>query len=161
MEKIIEIDISDKNDLIDKYNNKKLSKELMEYIIEQAIFVTRKDKIKIVINKKCSIEQDYIKIIKEGLKEEYSKSLKIYHLNNIRQLLLLILGIIFLFFSTLIKEDVIWKEILLIGGWVPIWETIEIELFSDLEGRRKRFILNKLLKGEIIQKETYKDMCTT
>ena len=55
-------------------------------------------------------------------------------------------------FATLIKEDVIWKEVLLIGGWVPIWETIDIELFSDLEGRRKRIILKKLLKSEIIEK---------
>lgn len=50
------------------------------------------------------------------------------------------------------KEDVIWKEVLLIGGWVPIWETIDIELFSDLEGRRKRIILKRLLESEIIEK---------
>lgn len=98
------------------------------------------------------MEQDCIKIITDELKQEYNKSLKLYHITNIRQLFLLLLGIFFLFLSTLIKEDVIWKEVLLIGGWVPIWETIDIELFSDLEGRRKRIILKKLLKSEIIEK---------
>ena len=143
MEKIIEIDLFDKYDLTEKYN---------EYIIEQASFVTKRDTVKIVINKKCSMEQDSIKIITDGLKQEYNKSLKLYHITNIRQLFLLLLGIFFLFLSTLIKEDVIWKEVLLIGGWVPIWETIDIELFSDLEGRRKRIILKRLLESEIIEK---------
>ena len=104
------------------------------------------------MNKKCPMEHDCIKIIPDELKQEYNKSLKLYHITNIRQLFLLLLGIFFLFLSTLIKEDVIWKEVLLIGGWVPIWETIDIELFSDLEGRRKRIILKKLLKSEIIEK---------
>ena len=152
MEKIIEIDLFDKYDLTEKYNDKHLSSELLEYIIEQATFVTKRDTVKIVINKKCPMEQDCIKIITDGLKQEYNKSLKLYHITNIRQLFLLLLGIFFLFLSTLIKEDVIWKEVLLIGGWVPIWETIDIELFSDLEGRRKRIILKKLLKSEIIEK---------
>lgn len=152
MEKIIEIDLFDKYDLTEKYNDKHLFSELLEYIIEQATFVTKRDTVKIVINKKCPMEQDCIKIITDELKQEYNKSLKLYHITNIRQLFLLLLGIFFLFLSTLIKEDVIWKEVLLIGGWVPIWETIDIELFSDLEGRRKRIILKKLLKSEIIEK---------
>ena len=91
-------------------------------------------------------------MILESFKEEYEKSLKIWHLTNIRQLFLLMIGIIFLFLSMLIKENVIWKEILLIGGWVPIWETIDLELFSDAEGKRKRMILNQLIKSEIEEK---------
>lgn len=148
MEKVIEIDILDKSDLVEKYNDDKLSRDLMEYIIKEATFVSRKDKIKIVINNKCGVN-DYKNIFIESLKEEYNKSLKICHLTNIRQLFLLMIGIIFLFLSTLIKNEVIWKEILLIGGWVPIWETIDIELFSDLEGRRRRTILKKLIESDI------------
>ena len=92
-------------------------------------------------------------MIENGLKQEYEKSKKIYHITNIKQLLLSLLGIIFLFLSTLIQEDIIWKEVLLIGGWVPIWEAIELELFSDSEERRKRMILKNLLKTEIEEKE--------
>ncbi|MGN1302507.1 MAG: hypothetical protein ACI4VO_02495, partial [Clostridia bacterium] len=43
-----------------------------------------------------------------------------------------------------------------IGGWVPIWETIDIELFSDLEGRRKKIILKRLLESEIISMTGFK-----
>ncbi len=153
MKKIIEIDILDRKELTEKYNNHKLSKELMNYIIDESSFIMKKDEIKIIINTKNNTDGEYIKIITEGLKEEYRKSLKIYHLTNIKQLCLLILGIIFLFLSTLVKEESIWNEILLIGGWVPIWETLEIELIGDLEGKRKRTILKKLLKSEIIEKQ--------
>lgn len=63
-------------------------------------------------------------MIKEGLKEEYNKSLKNRHDNNVEQLFFLFLGILFIFLSTLIKEETIWKELLLISGWVPILEMI-------------------------------------
>lgn len=72
MEKIIEIDLFDKYDLTEKYNDKHLSSELLEYIIEQATFVTKRNTVKIVINKKCPMEQDCIKIITDELKQEYN-----------------------------------------------------------------------------------------
>ena len=31
----------------------------------------------------------------------------------------------------------IWHEVILIGGWVPIWEAIDIELFRDTKERKK------------------------
>lgn len=152
MKRNIEIDITHKYDFIDKYNEKKASNEIIEYIIKQAMNLSKYEKIKVIINKKCDIEQDCIKMIKEGLKEAYDSSIEQRHENNIKQLYLLVLGISFLFLSTLIKQPIIWKEILLIIGWVPIWEMIELELFPDVEGRMKRNIVKKLLNSEIIEK---------
>ena len=151
MEKIIEIDLNDKYDLIDKYNEKKISDEIIEYIVRQAKLI-KNNKIKIIINKKCHIDKDVTKLIKEGLKEEYNRSLQEHHRNNIKQVLFLLLGITFIFLSTLIKDGVIWKEVLLISGWVPIWDVIEVELFSDVAGRKKRKIIKNLLNSEIIEK---------
>lgn len=59
---------------------------------------------------------------------------------------------IFVFLSTKIQGSGMWKEILLITGWVPIWEMIEVELFPDAYGRRERKLINKLLKSEIVEK---------
>lgn len=148
MEKIIEIDILDKHDLVEKYNDQKLASDLISYILEQAMFIKKQDKVKIIIDKKCDIDINVEDIIKNGLKEEYDKLVRIYQLTNIKQVILFVLGITFLFLSSLIEEG-IGKEILLISGWVPIWETIEIELFGDLEVKRKRNILKKLLKSTI------------
>ncbi len=152
MEKIIEIDILDKHDLVEKYNDQKLASDLISYILEQAMFIKKQDKVKIIIDKKCDIDINVEDIIKKGLKEEYDKLVRIYQLTNIKQVILFVLGITFLFLSSLIEEG-IGKEILLISGWVPIWETIEIELFGDLEVKRKRNILKKLLKSTIEEKK--------
>lgn len=54
MEKIIEIDLHDKYDLVEKYNENKISNELIKYIIKEAIPIRKNEKIKIVINVKCN-----------------------------------------------------------------------------------------------------------
>ena len=56
MEKIIEIDLLNKEDFFEKYNHNEVSKDLINYLIKQT-FINRKSKnIKIVINSKCEIE---------------------------------------------------------------------------------------------------------
>lgn len=152
MEKTIEIDLNNKYNLIDKYNEKKLSNEFIEYIIKQTVSIKESRNIKIIINKKCDIDQDITNLIKEGLKEEYNKSLEERHRNNIKQFIFFILGVIFIFLSTLVEKGIIWKEILLISGWVPIWEMIEVQIFPDVDGSKKRKIIKKLLNSEIIEK---------
>ena len=114
------------------------------------------------------VQFSYYKIIKiwEWLKEQiyciitkyftvqrrcYENISNEYHRTNIIQLALLILGLIFLFFSSLISESSIWKEVLLIIGWVPIWEMVDLELFKDYRGRRKKKIIAKLLSSDFIE----------
>lgn len=151
MKNNIEIDLNNKAHLLDKYNDEKVSYELIKYIIHQAEAIKKKEEIIIIINKKCKIDEDCEKLIKEGLKEEYNRSLEHYHENNKKQLFFLALGAILLFLSTLIQES-IWKDIVIISGWVPIWKMVEIELFPDVYGRRKRKTIRKLLGSEIIEK---------
>ena len=73
--------------------------------------------------------------------------------NNIKQLIFFVLGVLFIFLATLIKNSVVWREIVLITGWVPIWKMIEVEILPDVAGRRKRKIINKILKCEFVVKE--------
>lgn len=153
MEKIIEIDLTNKHNLIDKYNEKKVAHSLIEYIINQINDINLYNEIKIVINKKCHIDEDSIKMIKEGLQEEYNRSLKKRDDNNIKQLIFFILGLLFIYLSTLIKSNVVWREIILITGWVPIWKMIEVEILPDVAARRKRKIINKILSSEFIEKD--------
>ena len=151
MEKIIEININNKNDLVDRYNDNKLSSVLLKYILKEALLAEKCTKTKVIINKKSDINKNSVQILKEALEEEYNISLNKYRSNNKKQILFLFLGMIFIFISLQIQQAV-WKEIILITGWVPIWEMIRIELFYDVEGRRKRKIIKRLLKNEIIEK---------
>ena len=154
MEKIIEIDIHDKYDLIEKYNEDKIASGLIDYIIKESLPINKNEKIKIVLNIKCKdIKKDYSAFLKDGLIQEYNKSLKEHKINQLKEVYLLILGIIFLLLSRIINNDSIWKEILLITGWVPIWEVVDILLFSDTTGKGKRKIIKKLYECEIIETE--------
>lgn len=139
MEKVIEIDLTCNDDLYEKYNRKIVSNDLVNYIITSAN-TKKKDKIKIIINNSIGISS--VSLIKEGLKKEYEKSYLIYYKNNIVQIIYLLIGIIALFVSSIMDGN-IFKEIILIGGWVLIWEMIELEIFSDVKEKRKRIILKK------------------
>ena len=52
----------------------------------------------------------------------------------------------------IIKGDFIFKEVFLIVGWVPIWEVIEIEFFTELKEKGKRRILRKILESNFVTK---------
>ena len=93
-------------------------------------------------------DENVEKLIKNGLKFELQNSTKIRDLNNIKQVILVLIGILFLFLSTLIN-DAIFGEVLIVIGWFPIWETLDIEFFTDVKEKRKRSIINKLLESKI------------
>ena len=151
MEKEIKIDLLDEIDITEKYNDDKISKDLLEYLIKEARFVKKREKIKIIVNNKCQTKLNYQDILHNSFKEEYIHNLKEHLRNNILQIIFLLVGLFFIFLSFKV-ENQIWKEIFLIGGWVPIWEMVDLELFSDIRGIRRKKILLKLSKSEIIEK---------
>ena len=150
MKKVIEIDLNSKEDLLEKYNNKRISKDLIEYLINETNFINKKDNVVIQINNNIKTDIDIAKYLINGLKDEYESNIKSHLKNNIIQIILFFLGIFFLFLSTQINDNDIWKEILLIGGWVPIWEMIDLELFNDFRGHKRKRIIQKLLDSKII-----------
>lgn len=151
MEKVIEVDIIEKYDLVEKYNEKNVSKELIKYIIDEAMYISKKEKIIIEIDKKFQSSKSCKTLITEGLKREYDDSLRLHWLIDLKQFFFFAWGLVALFLSTLVDSEIL-KEILVIGGWVPIWEMIDLEMFSEHEERRKRKILKKLLNSEIVEK---------
>ena len=57
------------------------------------------------------------------------------------------------YISTFFRGQALLGEIILIIGWVPIWEMARIELLPDVQGRIKRKILRKLIyHSEIIER---------
>lgn len=144
----IDIFIENKNELYEKYNKKIVSSELMQYITNRAMNVEKGKKIHLKIHLK---ENNYecIEVIKNGIKEEYQKNIRNRDTNNMKQILLLLVGIIVLIISTFINTDNILHEVIIIAGWVPIWESIDLELFTDAKEKRRRKILKKLMSAEI------------
>lgn len=136
MKRIIEIDLMEENDLFEKYNKRQVSNELIDYMIKEVGILNKNDVIKIIVNNYLTISNTKA-LIKNKLSDEYDKTILKNRHNVYIQLIYLIIGIIALFVSSLLK-DTIFKELILIGGWVLIWSMIEIEIFSDTELKRKK-----------------------
>lgn len=150
MEKEIEIDLVSEEDLFERYNKKDVSEDLINYIVRKTINIGSDYKIKFIINNETK-NKNVVSLIKEGLEKEYERCKIEYIRNNIVQLVYLVIGILILIISNIITEAV-FKEIILIGGWLFIWTMAEMELFQDNSNRRRRKILKKLLVSEIVEK---------
>lgn len=148
MERIIEINLTDKKFFYNKYNKNIVSSDLINYMIESASFFDSEDTIKIEITN--STKDNYIELIRDGLNREYDKSVFVSYKSDFTQIYYLIAGIIIIFLSTLIGGTV-FKEIVLIGGWVFIWAMVESEIFTDIKNKKKRKIIRKLLDSEFIE----------
>lgn len=149
MNRVIKIDLLNETDFFERYNREVISKDLINYLVSEASRFNVSDTIKVVINNQIA-NKNCIPLIKEGLENAYGESIMKSSRNNILEIIYFIMGMAALFISTLI-ERTIFKEIVLIGGWVLIWEMIELEIFSDINDRKKRKILKKLLNCEIIE----------
>lgn len=151
MKKIIEIDIMDTNDLYETFNRKKVSHELINYIIESANTFRKKDEMEIIINNKTNEKDKCIFLIEEGLKEEIEKSKERHIRTNRLQVVYCVVGILALSISTQIPIEII-RELIIICGWVLMWTIIELEMYNDVAERKRRKLLRKLLKSNFIEK---------
>lgn len=150
MEKIIEINIKDENILFDKYNNKKISTDFINYLIENMPKLEVNEHIDIIFDNKLKNKEIPI-LIKDKLKEEYNKTIIKHNRNSFVQFLYFLIGIFVIFISTLI-EGTVFKEIVLIGGWVFIWALVESEIFLDIDNKKRQKKLMSLINSEILEK---------
>lgn len=149
MDKVVEIDLVSECDLFEKYNRKVISSELIDYMVKSVMRLQKNEMFKVVINNEFSSEEVSL-LIKKRLEEEYDKNVLKRKRNTWVQIVYLFFGIIALFLSNII-DATIFKEIVLIGGWVLIWTMVEVELFSDIELKRRQKVLEKLLNCEFVE----------
>lgn len=147
MEKILEIDINDKEDLFEKYNEKKISKELIKYIIDNTPKFKKDDKIKVIINNNLKDKMFVSELIKKELDSEVARNEYKFTYNNRKQIVYFILGVAALVLSTFINVEIL-EEIILIGAWVVLWNMVELEIDDDINYIKKKRILKKILNSE-------------
>ena len=152
MKRIIEVDLFSEEDIFEKYNKHLAKKELIDYIINEADPFDKKENIVINFNNMTKVKkEDYLPVIKNSLLSEFNKCSREIDHNNLKQFVYLLIGVFLLFISTIFGKSFIFEEIFLIGGWVLIWETIEIEIFADTLVKKRKAILKKLINSELIQ----------
>lgn len=147
MEKIIEVDIDNVDDLFEMYNRRKISRELIRYLVESVPKMTKNDTLKVVINNNLTEDIYCSELIKKALDTEIKSNDYKFMYSNKRQLIYFILGVLALLIATLINIEII-KEVILIGAWVLLWDMVEIEIGDDINNRKRKKKLNGLLAAD-------------
>lgn len=149
MERIINIDINDKHDLYEPYNDNYLNHHLIDYLVKQANNFKKGDQIIIKIDNNATKTKNFETIMKQTLKHELNTYRDRYKKMNIRQGFYTLLGFFILCLAYLIPDSGVWNEVLIIAGTVPIWESLYVEFFKDSELRKKIHVLKLLLNSKI------------
>lgn len=150
MERVVNIDINDKHDLYETYNDNYLNKNLLDYLIRYSSSFKKNDQIVIIIDNNATWKRNFESIMKQSLQHERERLKLQYSDMNIKQLIWLITGSLIIMISTFLPPSAM-QEILLVLGSVPIWEAVSIELFKDTEVRKKiktiNLLMNSVVKG--------------
>ena len=150
MKKVIRVDLYNEDSLYEMYNYKKVSKDLIKYLIDNASKVKDDDELEVNVYKHFEKKDKCIEFIKNGLQEELDNNEYRFHITNVKQASFFVVGAFALILSTLINIEVI-KEIVLIGAWVLLWNMVEMEIVDEISMRRKKKALRKLLNSEFTE----------
>ena len=153
MNHIINIELNKKEDYINKFNNKRISADLDNYILNEAKTVKLTDKITIEIYSKFELteeeQKDLVSMIRLSYKDDWDELL-IYEKKIItKALILLAIGIIILLAYYLSNNLFFVSEFILIIGWLMIWEAADGLIFSRTENRVKQTRRKQLMYSHI------------
>lgn len=153
-EDYIKVVINDYKDIVNPFNEELLSNEFADYIYSQSALFSLKTRIKILIQVPNLEKEKHLKLFDEihaYFGKKVQENLIYSNRNRIKQLILVFIGIVFILISYhfIVYEQALLKEILLIAGWVSIWEAIYSVLFTETKRRFKIKRLKQLSKCRI------------
>ena len=155
----INVNLINREDLVNKFNNKELNGELGDYIYQKAITSKiSRDKF-FRINIKTDFEISTKEEILDMIRSYYGNKVKeeLLHLKRdyIKNSILFIIGIVLLILAYFTKTitDFVLPEIFIIVGWLAIWEMAYGVVFSGGKHRLKIRLLKKLTRCKIIINE--------
>ena len=149
----LEIELKDKKDFISKYNNNRISSELYNYIKEEVRLLNTNDPINIQIKTQFKLtdkDKELLALnIKKTCEEEINDIKYLEQKIILKELLFLIIGIIITFICFVIKNSPFISEMLLIIGWLFVWESAREIIFNRVENKTKIKRLKQIIKSDI------------
>ncbi len=152
-EEIIEINLTKKDDYINNYNKNKLSDNLREYILEEVKATDPKKKINFIITHEFEMSDEeknqFVNMIRSCFGINVSEIIKISKKANVINWIMFFIGMLFLIMYYFINKEIALTEIILIMGWIFIWESTYNALSGNIETklkvkRRKQIIASKI-----------------
>lgn len=153
MNHIINIELNKKEDYINKFNNKRISADLDNYILNETKTVKLTDKITIEIDSKSKLteeeQKNLVSMIKLSYKDDLDELL-IYEKKIIsKAIILMLIGVIILLAYYLSNNLFFVSEFILIIGWLMIWEAADGLIFSRTDNRMKQTRRKQLIHSNI------------
>lgn len=152
MKKVIEIDLDNKLEYLNKYNDNIINDELHNYILSAFDDVNKNILLKVKFN--YNIDKDerlkVALVFKDSFSIELDNIQKKIKKRNIRDAVLLVLGFLFLIIYCYLDDFDIFliAEFFMVISWVSFWEFAESLLFG-----RKKLIVNKKKYEKLINTE--------
>ena len=152
MKKVIEIDLDNKLEYLNKYNDNIINDELHNYILSAFDDVNKNILLKVKFN--YNIDKDkrlkVALVFKDSFSIELDNIQKKLKKRNIRDAVLLVLGFLFLIIYCYLDDFDIFliAEFFMVISWVSFWEFAESLLFG-----RKKLIVNKKKYEKLINTE--------
>jgi len=151
----IHIDISEKKLFYEEFDDELFSKELSDYIMRRINKIPLRGNVRLEFES-SNLTDEERKKFKRKFKDYYQSLLddnKIFsNMCLIRNLFMIIVGILLIacnyYFST--SFEPILLEIVMIIGWVMIWEVVYDFLFSNNRRRYEVKRIKQLLKAKIV-----------
>ena len=151
----INVTVNDYEDIYNKFNNNILSDDLSKYIYDECKGKSIKNNIKINIMSKIKFDRKQKEKIVDMIRSNYGIDVKenLLYLKyaNVIGVILFIIGLLLiLIYNVLINYNLIWlSEIILIIGWLMIWEAVYNYVFFETKKRMKIKRLKKLTNCKI------------
>lgn len=155
MENIVKIHLKNEDDYKNTYNDKILSYDLSNYIIEEIKGINSKQKIVFNITSEFNISKEeknnLVNMIRNCFGTDVSEIINFSKKQLIANCLILFIGIIFLVLYYFITFEFI-SELTLILGWVFIGEAICNFLYNGIESRLKITRRKQIINARVIFK---------
>ena len=152
---VIHVDLDNRDEYINKYNDNMICDDLHNYLINEAIKISNKTRIILKIKFNYDVDEDEKNRVKKLIKNDFNDSLNdkiTFNSIAIKDIYLILIGIACIIVSVMfryLKISVI-SEVFLIIGWVPIWELVSNILFIESDERMIKRKYKQLLRASII-----------
>lgn len=154
-ETMIEISFDEKDDYINQFNENKLSNNLSNYILDECRGKSLANRItlNVKVNFKISSKEkeEFVKMVHENYKSDLEEYMLILRHSNLKKVIIFFVGVILIYLSYFkdIGNTKVISEVILVIGWVAIWEAAYTWLFENSQNRVTIKRLKQLAKCKI------------
>lgn len=152
-ENIIEIHLKNKEDYRNNFNNKKLSYDLSNYILEESKSLNTKQKIRFIVSSNEEMtnyeKEEFIDMLRNNFGTDVSEIININKKEKLSNLVSLLIGIILLIIYSIDFKTLFLAELILIVGWGFLWEATYNFFFKGIKTRLMITRRKQIISGKI------------